>query len=110
MVLRYAGWAVLLLGCLAAAGIFLQGLQAVQKQNGLTTIGSGWPTYVLPSEDLKRSSRDAELYYGKTGVMLVEFWNWCLQPEPLALIVAGSSVLISLCCFHLSKRFRQLQR
>jgi hypothetical protein len=65
------------------------------------------PSAPLAISDSRKQSRNVEMYYGKTG-LLMERWSERLEPwthgKPLAEIIAVFSLLTATGCFFLAAR------
>jgi hypothetical protein len=65
------------------------------------------PSAPLAVSDSRKQSRNVEIYYGKTG-LLVERWSERLEPwshgKPLAEIIAVISLVSATGCFFLAAR------
>jgi hypothetical protein len=69
---------------------------------GTSAADGSWQDGTLALQDSKKSSRDLEMYYGKTGMLAVRLRDWFEQPESRAIILATTSTLAALACFLLA--------
>jgi hypothetical protein len=89
--LKMLGVSVLAVG-LTAAAVVLCTVRA--------PVASSRPDEALPPLDSKVDSRALEENQGAIGLLLVRFREAMQEPGPLALVIAGSAILVSLVCFR----------
>ncbi len=87
------GIAVLAVGLTAAAVVFFT-VHAPEV--------SSRPGDALPMLDSKVDSRALEENQGGIGLLIVRAREAMQEPGPLALVIAGSAVFVSLVCFRLA--------
>ncbi len=103
-VLRGVGLAILVLGLSAAAGVWQTAPRngSVPDDNALAD-----PSAPLAISDSGKQSRDVELYYGKTG-LLMERWSEMTKTlshgKPLAKTLVVISSVAALACFLAAAR------
>jgi hypothetical protein len=85
------GVTVLAIGLTAAAVVFF---------TVRAPVASSRPDEALPVLDSKADSRALEENQGATGLLLVRMREALQEPGPLALVIAGSAILVSLVCFR----------
>jgi hypothetical protein len=107
--LKTIGVAVLVLGVVSASLVFWSGEKhpASSTEGESLAMGGGWKDTTLPPEDLKGSSRNIEMNYGKVAVLIVSWLHWWQQLKPhefLAIMIVGIATLTSLGCFMAAKR------
>ena len=105
--LNRLGVVVLLLGLTSAGLVFWFGQRQIARQSRsrATTAAEGdWQDGTLSLEDSKSGSRAVELYYGKTGFLVLRLSNWWKRPESKAIVLATASTLIAAGCFFAARR------
>ena len=103
---------MLVLGVVSASLVFWSGEKppASSTDRESPVMGSGWKDSTLAPEDLKGSSRNIEMNYGKVAVLIVSWLHWWQQLKPhelLAIMIAGIATLTSLGCFMAAKQWRK---
>lgn len=100
LALRLLGVLVLLMGLGSAALIWRADDRAAEQ---LTN-----PAAPLAASDSRKQSREIEIYYGKTGV-LMERWREELgdltHGKPLAKLIAVFTLIAACGCFYLAERW-----
>lgn len=103
LMLNYFGALVLLVGFFSAAFIWQAGEKATQLGNDESANTAG----PLAASDSGKQSRQIEIYYGKTGV-LMERWREGLKGmshgKPLAKLIVVVSLITSAGCFFFATR------
>ena len=101
--LNLTGAVMLLAGVSLATWIYVG---AENREEAALGYEGGYP---INPGDSKQYQRDMELYGGKANVLADEFRRWfegLWQGKSLAVIVAGTSILIALGCFYGADRVR----
>ena len=107
--LNTLGLAVLLLGLGAADMVYWAGPDRLEQSNrrGTSQLETADQDFTLSIEDSRKSSREVEMYYGKLGLVALQ-WSRRLdalkRPGPLALMITIFSTLAASGCFLAANR------
>jgi hypothetical protein len=108
--LNTIGVAILVLGFIAGSIIFWKGenrsLSEAQEEGTQAQVSS-WKDGTIAPEDLKGSSRNIEMNFGKIPVLLVNWLHWWEELKPhqlLAIVVPTVTTLVASSCFLAAKR------
>jgi len=97
------GVAILVIGLLSSALIWRHQERLAREAASFQATDPAAP---LPALLSRRQSRDIEIYYGKTGLLMEQIEEW-LQDKGLAKTVAALSAVGALGCFWAAARWRE---
>jgi hypothetical protein len=105
LTLNLIGVLILLTG-LASAAVIWRAQDRADKESGQTSANPAEP---LSTSDSRKQSREVEIYYGKTG-LLMERWSERVQGlahgKPLAKMIVVVSSTMAVGCFFVAVRLR----
>jgi hypothetical protein len=101
--LRIIGAVILVLGVATSGWVWRA--QERDQSSALDPLNN--PSAPLAISDSRKQSRNVEMYYGETG-LLIERWSERLEPwthgKPLAEVIAVISLVTATGCFFLAAR------
>jgi len=101
--LRDVGLTILVIGLFGSVWIWRHQERLMRES---AVLQAADPAAPLPALLSRRQSRDIEIYYGKTGLLMEQVEEW-FQDKGWAKTVAALSVVGALGCFWAAARWRE---